>query len=82
MDKTDVTIGRVRMTRLAAEVLQAVGLTDPDVERDVCALESGKATEAALLATCLDGADAADASTRDGWREYVAAVALEAAKGE
>lgn len=63
------TIGGVRMSRVAAELVEWTG-TDPAA--DLYRLQSGEVTAAELLADCLDGAEPEHVA---GWRDYVACVA-------
>jgi hypothetical protein len=67
------TIGGVRMSRQAAEVVEWAGI---DPAEDVARLHNGQVTPGALAIECEDGVD--DAETISAWREYVIAVSLAA----
>lgn len=60
------------LSRTAAENVIETGC---DIDADIAALRSGAHTEATLLAHCLDGADD---DRKEGWRDYVRAIACAA----
>jgi len=66
----NVTIHGVTMTSEAARVVAETGT---DVAADLASLRSGATTIRALLAECLDGADA---DRVDAWHEYVESLSL------
>lgn len=73
------TIRAYGLTTAAVQVLEAAGCSDATVAADFIAL---RGDGAALLASCLDGADD-DAAI--GWREYVHCLVVESdciAKGK
>ena len=69
---TKTTIRAYGLTTAAVQVLEAAGCSDATVAADFISLVDDGA---ALLASCLDGADD-DAAI--GWREYVHCLVVEA----
>ena len=79
MDRTDVTLGGVRLALETARTLEVVGMGDTEVRADVARLTAGEVTREQLLAECLDGDD--DDLAGD-WEDYVSSVVAAAASEE
>ena len=79
MDRTDVTLGGVRLALETARTLEVVGMGDTEVRADVARLTAGEVTREQLLAECLDG-DGDDLA--GDWEDYVSSVVAAAASEE
>lgn len=68
--KPDVALAEL-LTHFSPAALANISETSADVVGDLSAIRRGDTTPEALLAGCLDGADA---DRVEGWRDYVATI--------